>query len=29
VLENGSIVLEGGAKEVLDNPQVKEAYLGI
>jgi branched-chain amino acid transport system ATP-binding protein len=29
VLENGSVVLEGKAKEVLDNPQVREAYLGI
>lgn len=29
VLENGSVVLEGQAKEILDNPQVKEAYLGI
>jgi branched-chain amino acid transport system ATP-binding protein len=29
VLENGSVVLEGEGKEVLDNPQVKEAYLGI
>ncbi len=29
VLENGSVALEGQAKEILDNPQVKEAYLGI
>ncbi len=29
VLENGSVVLGGKAKEVLDNPQVREAYLGI
>ena len=29
VLENGSVVLEGEGKEILDNPQVKEAYLGI
>lgn len=29
VLENGSVVLQGQAKEILDNPQVKEAYLGI
>ena len=29
VLENGSIVLEGGGKELLNNPQVREAYLGI
>jgi branched-chain amino acid transport system ATP-binding protein len=29
VLENGSVVLEGGGKELLSNPQVKEAYLGI
>jgi len=29
VLENGRVVLEGGGKEILDNPQVKEAYLGI
>jgi branched-chain amino acid transport system ATP-binding protein len=29
VLENGSIVLEGGGKELLSNPQVREAYLGI
>lgn len=29
VLENGEIVLEGGGRELLNNPQVKEAYLGI
>jgi len=29
VLENGSVVLEGDGKEILDNPHVKEAYLGI
>jgi len=29
VLENGRIVLEGEGKELLNNPQVKEAYLGI
>ena len=29
VLENGNIFLEGGGKELLSNPQVREAYLGI
>jgi len=29
VLENGSIVLEGSGKALLENPHVKEAYLGI
>jgi branched-chain amino acid transport system ATP-binding protein len=29
VLETGLIVLEGNAKDVADNPQVKAAYLGI
>jgi len=29
VLENGSVVLEGGGKDLLTDPQVKEAYLGI
>jgi branched-chain amino acid transport system ATP-binding protein len=29
VLENGSIVLAGTGKELLNNPHVKEAYLGI
>jgi branched-chain amino acid transport system ATP-binding protein len=28
VLETGRIVLEGTAKEVADNPEVKVAYLG-
>jgi branched-chain amino acid transport system ATP-binding protein len=28
VLETGRIVLEGGARELLDNPQIREAYLG-
>jgi len=28
VLETGEIVLEGFAKDLLDNPKVKEAYLG-
>ena len=28
VLETGRIVLEGSARELRDNPQVKEAYLG-
>ena len=28
VLETGTIALEGPAKELLENPQVKEAYLG-
>lgn len=28
VLETGSLVLEGAAKEVMNNPRVKEAYLG-
>ena len=28
VLERGEIVLEGLAKELLDNPKVKEVYLG-
>jgi len=28
VLENGKIVLEGLASELLDNPKVKEVYLG-
>lgn len=28
VLENGRIVLEGSAKELMNNPQVKKAYLG-
>jgi branched-chain amino acid transport system ATP-binding protein len=29
VLENGSIIMEGEAEELLHNPQVKEAYIGI
>jgi branched-chain amino acid transport system ATP-binding protein len=29
VLETGRITLSGPAKEIADNPQVKEAYLGI
>ena len=29
VLETGRIVLEGSAKEVRENPQVRAAYLGI
>ncbi len=29
VLENGRIVLEGTGQELLDNPHVREAYLGI
>jgi branched-chain amino acid transport system ATP-binding protein len=28
VLENGNLVLAGSSKELLDNPQVKKAYLG-
>lgn len=28
VLENGRLVLQGGANELLDNPEVKKAYLG-
>jgi branched-chain amino acid transport system ATP-binding protein len=28
VLENGSLVLEGSSEELLDNPEVKNAYLG-
>ena len=28
VLETGSMVLEGPAEEVMNNPRVKEAYLG-
>jgi len=28
VLENGRIVLEGGGRELLDEPRVQEAYLG-
>ena len=29
VLGNGSVILEGGGKELLNNLQVLEAYLGI
>jgi len=29
VLENGQIVMEGPGDELLKNPKVKEAYLGI
>jgi len=28
VLENGNLVLEGSSEELLDNPKVKNAYLG-
>lgn len=28
VLENGMVVLEGNSKELLENPEVKKAYLG-
>jgi branched-chain amino acid transport system ATP-binding protein len=29
VLENGQIVMEGNGLELLQNPQIKEAYLGM
>ena len=29
VLEHGCIVMEGTGKELLDNPKIREAYLGI
>jgi branched-chain amino acid transport system ATP-binding protein len=29
VMEHGSIVMEGTGKELLDNPKIREAYLGI
>ena len=29
VLENGSIAVEGRAAELLNNPKIKEAYIGI
>jgi branched-chain amino acid transport system ATP-binding protein len=29
VLENGSVVLEGRGKALLDDPRVREAYLGL
>jgi branched-chain amino acid transport system ATP-binding protein len=28
VLETGHIVLSGNARELMENPQVKQAYLG-
>ncbi|MCG8566924.1 MAG: ABC transporter ATP-binding protein, partial [Desulfobacterales bacterium] len=28
VLENGALVLEGNADDLLENPDVKKAYLG-
>jgi branched-chain amino acid transport system ATP-binding protein len=28
VLENGNLVVEGPSKELLENPEVKKAYLG-
>jgi branched-chain amino acid transport system ATP-binding protein len=28
VLQNGRIVLEGAAQELLDSPQIQDAYLG-
>ena len=28
-LEHGRIVMEGTGKELLDNPKIREAYLGI
>ena len=28
LLESGAIALQGSGKELLDNPHVKEAYLG-
>jgi len=28
VLESGNLVLEGSSKELLENPEVKKAYLG-
>ena len=28
VLATGEIVLKGAARELLDNPQIQEAYLG-
>jgi branched-chain amino acid transport system ATP-binding protein len=28
VLENGHLVLEGPSQDLLDNPEVKKAYLG-
>jgi branched-chain amino acid transport system ATP-binding protein len=29
VMENGRVTLEGPGKDLLGNPKVKEAYLGI
>jgi len=29
VLENGHTIMDGTAQEVLDNPDIKRAYLGI
>jgi len=29
VLENGAITMEGEAEDLLNNPQVKEAYIGV
>jgi len=29
VLENGRIVLAGSGAELLDDPRIKEAYLGL
>jgi len=29
VLEHGRVVMEGSGQELLDNPHVKSAYLGI
>jgi branched-chain amino acid transport system ATP-binding protein len=29
ILESGRVVMEGGAKELLENPDVKEFYLGM
>jgi branched-chain amino acid transport system ATP-binding protein len=28
VLENGNLVVEGSSAELLENPEVKKAYLG-
>ena len=28
ILENGSLVLEGTSRELMDNPDVKSAYFG-
>ena len=29
ILENGKIALEGSSRELMDDPQVREAYLGV